>query len=46
MVSISARDSFRSELRERLKRVNKERVWIMEEEAFVSVANVEITPSV
>lgn len=46
MVSISARDCFRSGLSERLKRTNKERVWIMEEEAFVSVANVEIAPSI
>lgn len=46
MVSMSARDCFRSGLRDRLKRVNRESVWMMGEEEFVSVAIVGMAPSV
>lgn len=45
-VSMSARDCFRSGLRDRLKRVNKESVWMIGEEEFVSEANVGMALSV
>ncbi len=47
MVSISARDRFRSGFRERLKRMDNERAWIMEEEDDLErVRRAGMAPSV
>lgn len=46
MVSIEARDCFRSGFKERLRRMDSERIWMKGEDDFERPRRVDIAPSV